>query len=371
MRILVLGNDVRAAAEACEVDVRHRSYVLTAQDKGSRRSGILNSCAPSESRLFGIGRANDEHGRCTMMVVQFLHETDLCLLLDGFVRRTVFADTESIVRPYELNRQFHQGSHADRRFHIIAENEEGAAGRDDTAVERHTDHDAGHGEFRHTGLEELTGEIAFLEGVGLLEEAVGLIRVGEVRGRNNHVTYVLREEREDDTAGITGSGTGFLLDEAPVDTRYITRHEGLVFVRCKRVGLFPVMVSRVFLISYLTKFDSAVFVEFLYLWEDDEGVRRVTAEVLDRLLEGRTGFAERRSVGGALAFPVGAFRSHATFTHRGMTDDERRTAFLCFGFDDSLGDGVGVIARNLLHEPSPGFVLSGYIFGCHFAATGR
>ena len=49
-------------------------------------------------------------------------------------------------------------------------------------MQGHTDHDACHGEFAHAGLQELTGEITLGEGVGLLEEAVGLVGVGQVGG---------------------------------------------------------------------------------------------------------------------------------------------------------------------------------------------
>ena len=127
-------------------------------------------------------------------------------------------------------------------------------------MERHTDHDACHGEFGYTGLEELTAEVTFLDRVGLLKKTVGLIGVGEVGRRNDHVAYVLREEREHYSTRITGSSTGFLLNQTPVDAGHFARHEGLVFVGCERVLLFPLMVSRIFLVRDLTQFDSTVFV---------------------------------------------------------------------------------------------------------------
>ena len=93
--------------------------------------------------------------------------------------------------------------------------------------------------------------------------------------------------------------------------------------------------------------------------------------MLDRLLERSAGFAERSAVGGTLAFPVGAFFRDAAFAHNGVTDDERRAVLLCFGFDDGLANSVRVVARNLLHIPSPGIVLGRHIFGCHFTAARR
>ena len=44
-------------------------------------------------------------------------------------------------------------------------------------MQRHTDAAACHCQFRYACLEECTAEIAFLEGVGLFQEAVGLVGV--------------------------------------------------------------------------------------------------------------------------------------------------------------------------------------------------
>ena len=131
------------------------------------------------------------------MVMEFLHQADLSLLLNRLVGRTVFADTESVVRPDEFHRQLHKCRHTYRGFHIIAEDEERTACRDDSAMQRHTDHHTSHRQLAYTCLQELTAEIAFLEGVGLLEETVGLVGVREVSRRNDHVAYVLCQMAED------------------------------------------------------------------------------------------------------------------------------------------------------------------------------
>ena len=82
--------------------------------------------------------------------------------------------------PNELHGNAHQGGDANGGLRIVGEDEEGAHGGDDTTVEHHADAHVGHGELCHTGLEEGAAEVAFLQGVGLLQEAVGLIGVGEV-----------------------------------------------------------------------------------------------------------------------------------------------------------------------------------------------
>ena len=129
------------------------------------------------------------------------------------------------------------------------------------------------------------------------------------------------------------------------------------------------MVSDVALVAQFAQFGCTVVIQFLHFGEDHERIGRVASEVLDGLLKRSAGFAERSTVRGALAFPVSTFRGDAALTHGRVTDDDRRATFLRFRFDDGLTDGVGIIARDLLYVPTPCCVLSGYIFGGHFAAT--
>ena len=114
-----------------------------------------------------------------MVVLQLLHQAYLCLLLNRLVGRSVLTDTEGVVGPDELDGHFHQGCHTYGGLHIVGEDEEGAAGGDDTTVEVHTDTHTGHGELSHTGLEESTLEVTALQTLGLLQETVGLVGVGE------------------------------------------------------------------------------------------------------------------------------------------------------------------------------------------------
>ena len=115
-----------------------------------------------------------------MVVLQLLHQADLCLLLNRLVGRTVLTDTEGVVGPDELHGQLHEGSHTNGGLHVVGEYEEGTASGDDTTVEGHTDAAASHRELSHTSLEEGTAEVATNEVVSLLQEAVGVIRVRQV-----------------------------------------------------------------------------------------------------------------------------------------------------------------------------------------------
>ena len=94
--------------------------------------------------------------------------------------RAVFTYPEGVVCPDKLNGQFHQRRKADGGFHIVGEYEEGGTGCCDSSMQGHTDTQAGHGKLRYACLQEGSGEVAFLHAVGMLEEAVSLVRVGQV-----------------------------------------------------------------------------------------------------------------------------------------------------------------------------------------------
>ena len=94
--------------------------------------------------------------------------------------RTVFTHAECIVSPDILDGKFHESCHADRGFHVVGEYEECAACGDKTTVEYNTVHYRSHRKLGHAAVEECSGEIAVSERMGLLEECIGLVRVGEV-----------------------------------------------------------------------------------------------------------------------------------------------------------------------------------------------
>ena len=94
--------------------------------------------------------------------------------------RSILAYTERIVRPDELDWQFHQGSHSYSRFHVVAEDEERAASSNHSAVKRHTHAAACHCQFSNTSLEEITSEVITRDVACFLEESVRLVAVAKV-----------------------------------------------------------------------------------------------------------------------------------------------------------------------------------------------
>ena len=66
-----------------------------------------------------VAGTEDANAVTSGVVLEFLHEADLCFLLNGFVGRTVFANAEGIVCPDELDGDFHESSHADGGLHVV------------------------------------------------------------------------------------------------------------------------------------------------------------------------------------------------------------------------------------------------------------
>ena len=56
--------------------------------------------------------------------------------------------------------------------------------------------DCCHGELAHAGLQECPFKVAFSEWLGLLKESVGLVAVGEIGARHNHVAHALSKGTE-------------------------------------------------------------------------------------------------------------------------------------------------------------------------------
>ena len=66
-------------------------------------------------------------------------------VLDRLVGRAVLAEADRVVRPHVGDRQLHQRGQPDRRPHVVAEDQEGAAVRPGAAVQRDAVEDRAHG----------------------------------------------------------------------------------------------------------------------------------------------------------------------------------------------------------------------------------
>ena len=126
--------------------------ILAREDERCGGVRVLHSHTPCDGRFLDIAGAEYTYAVSAMVVLELLHQTDLCFLLYGLVRRTIFTDTEGIMRPDELHGELHEGCHTDSGLHIVREDKEGTAGSDDTTMKSHTDTEASHSELSYTWL---------------------------------------------------------------------------------------------------------------------------------------------------------------------------------------------------------------------------
>ena len=229
-------------------------------------------------------------------------------------------------------------------------------------MEAHADADASHGELGDAGLEELAGEVALGEGVGLLEEAVGLVGVGEVGRCDDHVLDLGCEGTEDGSGCCAGCGAWLLLDGVPVDFRSLAGEEVLEFGCEFGVSFSPSSLLGVALGNDLLEFGSALSVELFDLGEDLEWVVGVAAKVGDGVAVSVA--AEWCAVGGAVVLVAAVVCLAGAFAHDGVTDDEGRLAFDCLSLADCLAELVGVVAFLYLDDfPAPSLIFLSCVLG--------
>ena len=159
LRVLVTKYDVATACScfgsfltALSFGSRQVIDVLAREDECCGSVCILHSHTPCDGRFLDVAGAEYAYAISTMVVLELLHQADLCFLLYGLVCRTIFTDTEGIMRPDELHWELHKGCHTDSGLHVVREDKEGTAGSDDTTMKSHTDTEASHSEFSHTWL---------------------------------------------------------------------------------------------------------------------------------------------------------------------------------------------------------------------------
>ena len=232
-------------------------------------------------------------------------------------------------------------------------------------MQRHTDAAACHCQFRYACLEECTAEIAFLEGVGLFQEAVGLVGVGQVGGSHNHVFHLSGESAEYGSRCGTCSDIGFLFDCSPVHFGSLAGEEQFQFGCLFGIGFCPCGFGGIFFCHDALQFGSASGVKLGYFRKDSERIFRVTAQVLDCIYISVA--AQRSTVCSAVGFVAAAVCLACTFTHYGVTDNQRRTLSFGFSLVECAADGICIVTVDCDDFPAPCLVFlccifDGYIF---------
>ena len=215
----------------------------------------------------------------------------------------------------------------------------------------HADADARHGELADTGLQEGSREVARRPGMGLLEEAVGLVAVAEVGGGDDHVAHLLCQHAQTGCRGRTGGNIGLLREHAPVYLRRVAAeplsHLGGLVGMC----LCPCLLLCSPLCDDVVQLASPPVVEGFGLGEDRKGIFRVAAEIADGI---RVGLAtERCAVGLYAVLVAGAVGLQRTFPHDCVPDDERWMAVGLLRLFERLTNLVGVVAVDGQYVPAP------------------
>ena len=125
-------------------------------------------------------------------------------MLDRLVRRPVLAEADRVVREDVDDALLHQRRHADRVAAVVAEGEEGAAVRDEAAVQGDAVHDRRHAELAHAVV-----DVAAAPALGVLDDravageaqrrrvrGVGQVRAGQVGAAAEQLGQRLRERLE-------------------------------------------------------------------------------------------------------------------------------------------------------------------------------
>ena len=106
---------------------------------------------PALRRLHRVGRAED---------MQVRHGAQAGELLDRLVRRAVLAQADAVMGQHVDDALAHQRGQADRRAHVVGEDEEGAGVGDQAAMQRHAVGGRGHAVLAHAVMDVAAGEVA-------------------------------------------------------------------------------------------------------------------------------------------------------------------------------------------------------------------
>ena len=291
-------------------------------------------------------------------------------MLDRLVRRTVLANAERVVRPDIDHMQAHQRRETHCRFHVVREDEERAAGRNHAAVQRHAVGHAGHRQLRNARLEEFTAEVALRKGFGLLEEAVGLVRIRKVGRGHDHVLDFLGEHAQHRGRCGARGHVGFHLDSLVVDFGKLAREEHVELVRQLLVLRTPRLLDLRLTRGPVAQLCAALGKRLAALFEHRERICSVAPEVFDRGGEVGAGSRERLSVGRNLVLEALAGGAFGTLAHDGAADDERRALRFGVGRHERLADFIDVLAVDRKHVPAPRLVFHRHVLGHHLVDLG-
>ncbi len=146
-------------------------------------------------------------------------------------------------------------------------------------------------------MEESPREVTLGESVGAFEEAVGLVGIGKVGARHNHVAYLLRELGEHGGRRVTGGAIGLHEYRCIVDFREFTVEEVVELKGLFGIGLCPLGLFGLAVGADAAQLGVAVGIKLLHLGGDEPRLRGVGAQGQNSFLHIHTGLAQRLAVG--------------------------------------------------------------------------
>ena len=136
-------------------------------------------------------------------------------VLDALVRRAVFTEADRVVREDVDHALLHQRRHADRVAAVVAERQEGAAVRNEAAVQRQAVHHRGHAELAHAVVDvaAVVGRAVFGKSQRRRARRLRQVRAGQVGRAAEQLGQCAREApRAPVLAGLArGHGLGLWL----------------------------------------------------------------------------------------------------------------------------------------------------------------
>src|SRR5450631_3711186 len=198
-----IGQDIGAARQA----FRRRVFgtvkdgqCLTAEDKTGRIALRLDENTVSLAHLVGIrGAQYREAGDATQAQELF----------DRLMSRAIFADADGVMREDMKHRQFHQGSKADRRLHVVAENQERRTERAQMAKPHSVD-DGAHGVFANAEMHVAAAGGLCLQCTSAIERQVGLGGWREIGSAAQNPRHILGDGVEHLPRGVACRNAFFI-----------------------------------------------------------------------------------------------------------------------------------------------------------------
>ena len=194
--------------------------------------------------------------------------------------------------------KLHKCRHTDCRLHIVAEHKECAASPQHSAMKHDTIDYTCHRKLRHSCMKKASCEIIFCDRACLLQPSVGLVGVGKVGTRYDHIPYMVGKIAKHISGSSTACHSGFEIDSIPIDIGELQINIILKSLRKLGILLSPFAIFLTTLCNNLLQFFTTLLIEFLHILTDDPNILGIATKIFYSCLYIRTGGRERLTMSG-------------------------------------------------------------------------